>query len=264
MRLVKKNPSPVPLYFTVMTDIRDGILSGVWSHGSRLPGELDLARRLGVSVITVRQALADLAGDGLIRRERARGTFVTWSGPVKRPVNLEIDAANLVSINPEGTSFKVMRIEARAPTPELRRDFCLAKNEKIANVTRVRIAYGRPLAFVESRFPARLLEKIGREKLVRRPLASVLEELVGHPIARLKLVVSAKLANRQVAAHLEIPVGSPVLYVERNYFDKATLVLRTGGFYRSDLFGYEINVKRMARRADRADRSVGGSSDIGS
>ena len=60
MRLARSSPSPVPLYFKVMTDIRDDILSGEWHAGSQLPGELDLARRLGVSVITVRQALADL------------------------------------------------------------------------------------------------------------------------------------------------------------------------------------------------------------
>src|SRR3970040_1073622 len=148
MRLAKSSPSPVPLYFKVMTDIRDGILSGGWRAVAQLPGDLDLARSLGVSVITVRQALADLSSEGLVRRERARGTFVTWSGPVKQPINLEIDAANLVSINPEGTSFNVLRIDTVTPASVLRRDFDLDANEKLTRITRVRMAYGRPLAFV--------------------------------------------------------------------------------------------------------------------
>ncbi|MGH7855619.1 MAG: UTRA domain-containing protein [Candidatus Binatia bacterium] len=46
------------------------------------------------------------------------------------------------------------------------------------------------------------------------------------------LVVSAKLADRQVSTHLEIPTGSPVLLVERNYLHKKKLVLRTAGYYR--------------------------------
>ncbi len=247
MRLAKSSPSPVPLYFKVMTDIRDNILSGEWQAEARLPGELDLSRRLGVSVITVRQALADLAREGLIRRERARGTFVTWSGPVKQAINLEIDAANLVRINPEGTSFKVLRIETMTPTPELCREFGLGSQEKITKITRVRMAYGRPLAFVNSYVPACVLDKVPRARLLKQPLTNIIEDRLGSKVTGLKLVVSAKLADQQVSAHLEIPTGSPVLFVERNYVHKKRLILRTAGFYRSDLFGYEIKLKRSAK-----------------
>jgi GntR family transcriptional regulator len=247
MRLARNSFSPVPLYFKVMTEIRDGILSGEWQSGSQLPGELDLARRLGVSVITVRQALAQLTREHLVRRERARGTFVTWSGPVKQPINLEIDAANLVRINPEGTSFKVLRIEILTPSPELRRDFDLDSNEKITRIARVRMAYGRPLAFVNSYVPAGMLDKVPRDRLLKQPLTNIIEERRGIKVASLKLVVSAKLADRQVSAHLDIPTGSPVLFVERNYLHKKKLLIRTAGFYRSDLFGYEIKLKRSGR-----------------
>ncbi len=244
MRVAKRSSSPVPLYFKVMTEIRDNILSGTWSRGFQIPGELELARRLGVSVITVRDALARLAREGLVRREPAKGTFVTWSGPVKQPINLEIDAANLVSLNPEGTSFRVVRIYTTAPAPEMRREFNLRSDEKITRITRVRMAHGRPLAFVNSYVPAHALENVPRKSLLRQPLTSVIEDRLGIKIAGLKLVVSAKLADSEVSAHLEIPSGSPVLFVERNYLHKKKLLLRTAGFYRSDLFGYEIKLKR--------------------
>jgi len=244
MRLAKSSPSPVPLYFKVMTEFRDNILSGAWRAGSQLPGELDLSRRLGVSVITVRQALADLAHEGLVRRLRARGTFVTWSGPVKRPINLEIDAANLVSINPEGTSFKVLRVDTITPMAALRRDFGLRSDEKLTKITRVRMAYGRPLAFVTSYVPSCMFEKVPKDRLHKDPLTSIIEDRLRVKVAGLKLVVSAKLSDREVSSRLEIPAGSPVLFVERNYSHKKKLLLRTSGFYRSDLFGYEIKLKR--------------------
>jgi len=69
MRLAKRTASPVPLYFKVMMRLRDDILSGTWSYGHRLPGEIELARQLGVSVITVRQALAQLCQEKLWTRE---------------------------------------------------------------------------------------------------------------------------------------------------------------------------------------------------
>jgi GntR family transcriptional regulator len=244
MRLAKRPGSPVPLYFKVMTEIRDNILSGTWSWGFQLPGELDLARRLGVSVITVRQALGQLAQEGLVRRERAKGTFVSWSGPVNQAINLEIEAENLVTLNPEGTSFKLLGTENIEPGAELQRDFKLSAKEKVTRMTRIRMAQGRPLAYVYSYVPSQLAEKLSPKSLLKLPLSSAIESRLGIKITDVKHLVGAKLVDDEVSAHLEIPAGSPVLFVERNYLCKKELVLRTVGFYRSDLFRYELKLKR--------------------
>jgi GntR family transcriptional regulator len=247
MRLAKGSLSPVPLYFKVMTEIRDNIMSGTWSRGFQLPGELDLARRLGVSVITIRQALGRLSEEGLIRRERAKGTYVTWSGPVNQAINLEIETENLVTLNPEGTSFKLLGTETMEPNAELRRDFKLSTNEKITRMTRMRMARERPLAFVYSYVPVRLAEKLSARALLKLPLSSVIENTWNLKITDVRHLVGAKLADDEVSAHLEIPPGSPVLFVERNYLCKKALILRTVGFYRSDLFRYELKLKRGGR-----------------
>ncbi|MGH7817258.1 MAG: GntR family transcriptional regulator [Candidatus Binatia bacterium] len=244
MRLAKRIGSPVPLYFKVMTEIRDSILSGAWRQGSQLPGELDLAQRLGVSVITVRQALGHLTQEGLVRRERARGTFVSWSGPVNQAINLEFEAENLVTLNPEGTSFKLLRTETIEPPADLSRDFGLTSGEKLTRMTRVRMAHGQPLAYVYSYVPLRVTAKLPQKSLLKLPLSSVIESAWSVKITDVKHLVSAKLADDEVSRHLEIPTGSPVLFVERNYLCKKELVLRTVGFYRSDLFRYEIKLKR--------------------
>ena len=108
MRLAKRAVSPLPLYFKVMMEVRENILSGKWSSGSQIPGELGLAQRLGVSVITVRQALGQLAHQGYVRREKAKGTFVSWNRPLRQSVSLEVPSDDLATINPDGTSFKLL------------------------------------------------------------------------------------------------------------------------------------------------------------
>jgi GntR family transcriptional regulator len=247
MRLAKRSGSPVPLYFKVMTEIRDNILSGTWSRGFQLPGELDLARRLGVSVITVRRALGHLSEEGLVRRERAKGTFVSWSGPVNQAINLEIEAENLVTLNPEGTSFKLLRTETIEPPADLRRDFGLTNGEKITRMTRVRMAHGQPLAYVYSYVPTRVAAKLPQKSLLKLPLSSVIENVLRIRITDVKHLVGARLSDEEVSANLEIPPGSPVLSVERNYFYKKDLLLRTAGFYRSDLFRYELKLSHSGR-----------------
>jgi biotin operon repressor len=52
------------------------IISSAWKPGDLVPGDLELCAELGVSRTTVRQALAELAHDGWVVRQRGRGTFV--------------------------------------------------------------------------------------------------------------------------------------------------------------------------------------------
>lgn len=63
----------------VADGIRAGIADGAVSD--RLPTEENLAQRFGVNRHTVRRAIAALAGDGLVRAERGRGTFVNRPVP---------------------------------------------------------------------------------------------------------------------------------------------------------------------------------------
>jgi LacI family transcriptional regulator len=63
-------------YREVERSLRQGIASGVWKAGDRLPGEYDLAQRFSVSYLTVRQAVSHLVDDGTLLRVRGKGTFV--------------------------------------------------------------------------------------------------------------------------------------------------------------------------------------------
>jgi len=243
MRLAKRTASPVPLYFKVMMRLRDDILSGTWSHGHRLPGEIELARQLGVSVITVRQALAQLCQEKLLTREWRKGTFVSWRGPLKKSVQLEIETEVLAPVDAEGTSFKVLNLEDVEPTGELSRDFGLSAKDKVRKIERIRMAHRRPLAYVISYLPLRIAAQLQIKGMKIIPLSTVIEKSLGIKISNVKHVVEAKLSDDEVSAHLDIPPGSPVLYVERDHFYKKRLIMRTVGFYRSDLFRYELKLK---------------------
>jgi GntR family transcriptional regulator len=243
MRPAKRTASPVPLYFKVMMQIRDRILSGTWGCGHRLPGEIELARQLGVSVITIRQALAQLCQEKLLTREWRRGTFVSWKGPLKKSVQLEVETEDLAPVEAEGTSFKVLNLEDVEPANDLKRDFGLSADEKVRKIERIRMAHQRPLAYVISYVPSRMAAQVRIKGMKTIPLSTVLETSLGIKISDVKHVVEAKLSDEEVSAHLDIPPGSPVLYVERDHFYKKRLIMRTAGFYRSDLFRYELRLK---------------------
>lgn len=61
---------------TVAAALKDGLLSGEWRPGARLPGEASLAAAYGVARVTVRSALALLAKEGLIVTQHGVGSIV--------------------------------------------------------------------------------------------------------------------------------------------------------------------------------------------
>jgi GntR family transcriptional regulator len=244
MPLAKRPVSPFPLYYRVMMEIRENILSGKWQPGLQIPGELELGRRLGVSVITIRQALAKLAEEGYLRRERAKGTYVHWSGPLRQSINLEVEADDLVTLDRYGTSFKLIAIESIEPPSEIREKFQLTPQQKVTRITRLRLTYRQPLAYVSSYLPSQIAARISEKRLARQPLSNAIETTLRIRITAVKHVVAARLSDDEVSTQLGIAAGSPVLFVERDYRHKKDLVLKTIGYYRSDLFSYELKLKR--------------------
>ena len=68
--------SKLPIYHQLYEILRGNIVRGEWQPGDILPSETELIEQYQVSRITVRQALEALVNDGLIYRQRGRGTFV--------------------------------------------------------------------------------------------------------------------------------------------------------------------------------------------
>ena len=80
---------PTPLYHRLYTRLKQDILDGTLKHGSQLPTEHELSRVFSISRVTAIRALNELAADGLVTRQRAKGTHVTHKytpKPVKAPL----------------------------------------------------------------------------------------------------------------------------------------------------------------------------------
>lgn len=65
-------------YRQVADDIAGRIRSGEWPHDARLPSRDELAAEYGVAERTVRRALQELEGDGMVTVVPAKGAYVTW------------------------------------------------------------------------------------------------------------------------------------------------------------------------------------------
>ena len=80
-RLIRTNG---PLYRQLADILRAPIADGSFPVGASLPKEAEIADRFGISLITVRQALRELAADGLIRKRSAKPAVVAAQAPPMR------------------------------------------------------------------------------------------------------------------------------------------------------------------------------------
>lgn len=74
----------------VRATLAEGIASGRYAAGQMLPSEQTLCRQFNVSRITIRQALADLAHEGVLVKQPGRGTFITGNLRKTAPTGRDI------------------------------------------------------------------------------------------------------------------------------------------------------------------------------
>lgn len=77
---MRLSQNSTPLYRQIETSIRSAIDSGQLKEGDRIPSAVELAKKHGISKLTVVKAFQKLEKTGLVRSEVGRGTFVSLAG----------------------------------------------------------------------------------------------------------------------------------------------------------------------------------------
>ena len=206
-----------PLHVTIAEQLAAAIASGKLAPGMRLPPERQFAESLGVSRMTVRQALGDLERDGLLRRVvgRAGGTFVCEpeaGGPAATAASGGIAA----ELRHQGGATSVEPISAEVEPAGRRVSAALGlkRSEKVVVITRLRLAGGKPLAVERTSLSARRFSDI--EDM---DLSGSLYDLMGDGFGLRPVRASERLelveARPADARALGVRRDAPLLLVER-------------------------------------------------
>ena len=206
----------VPLHRQLFLVLHDEIGRGALAAGDALPTEQSLCDQFGVSRITVRRALADLAEAGLIDRRHGIGSFVTERASVRLPEATGTYMDELRQVEFE-TEVDVIEFGKRTlPRPVFQR---LAPRENGLFVLRLRRERrtGEPLMITEAWLPAELADTITHEALTALPLYRLLAN-AGVNLERLEHELTAEVAGPRTAALLDTAIGSPLIRVNRVAF----------------------------------------------
>jgi len=206
----------VPLHRQLFLVLHDEIVRGALDPGEALPSEQSMCDQFGVSRITVRRALADLADAGLIERKHGVGSFVLDHSSVRqRDVGGSyMDELRQVEFE---TEVEVLEFGVRAvPRPVAER---LGSDDRALHVLRLRRERrtGEPLMITEVWLPIDLDDVITEEVLSRAPLYRLLAE-AGVTLERMDHELTAEIAGPRNAQLMSTAIGAPLIRVTRVAF----------------------------------------------
>jgi GntR family transcriptional regulator len=194
-------------------------LIGKSPAGQRLPSEPNLAKQLGVSRATLREAMRSFETQGLIRRRQGSGTFVvgrmqTIDSGLEVLESLETIAGRL------GLEVSVsnLSIESITADDDLVRELNVPVETKLTRVRRVIRAENRPVAYLVDILPEDVMDA---KSLPSDFNGSVLDFLLGRgdTLTSSRANVSALGATADVAKPLEIQRDDVLLHFSSHLFD---------------------------------------------
>lgn len=185
--------------------------------GDRLPTEDDLIDEFGVSRITVRRALQNLASRNLIITKRGQGSFVA-APSFRQPLTALTGFVEDMNAHGLHSRAKVVTVEEIVAPPEVRTALELPLGAKVTHIERVRLAVGHPVSFDDTYLPVDLGRLVAQGDLENEQIFTLLEDRHGTPLIEAAYALQADTADTMVAEALQVAEGTAIFRIERTSF----------------------------------------------
>jgi GntR family transcriptional regulator len=206
--------SPIPLYHQLKEILRARIENGNWKAGDLLPNENLIAGEYGLSRGTVREAMEDLVREGLLNRQRGRGTFV--SAP-----KLEQGIMNLFSIHEytkqtgHTPGSQILEFIEEEPNNKLQNYLQLTEGKQVYKLVRIRTVDGEPMMYDRVYLPSKDFPGLKSKDLLSTSLYEILARDYNTVLGKAKQTFEPVLIDQYESTLLHVEKGAPALLIER-------------------------------------------------
>jgi len=216
--------------------------------GQRLTSEPELAKQMGVSRATLREAMRTFEAQGIIRRRQGSGTYVVGKVPV-----IESGLEVLESIDTMAQRMNLaisvgeLHIEQVDADDDDARHLDIPVGTRLTRIQRVISADGRPVAYLVDTLPADILKP---GDMPESFTGSVLDFMLtrGDKLTTSRAAISATNATAEVAKALEIQRGDVLLQFTSNiYIADGSVVDYTYSYFIPGYFNFHV-VRRIGNR----------------
>ncbi len=204
----------IPRHSQISQWLRNQIEKGVYGPDEKLPSENELAKKFGVSRVTIRRALQSLESESIIYRCQGLGSFVSderASHNLVRLTDFNEDMAN-AGLDPSSIVQKFETVEAPGWLAAL---LGVDEGSRVLQVDRLRLGDGEPVAFDSTWLPILYGQLLNESDLAESTIYSLLEKNYDIPVNKGCYRISAEIADSEIASALKLDGQSAVLLIDR-------------------------------------------------
>jgi DNA-binding GntR family transcriptional regulator len=239
-------------YKALAAEFREAILAGRLRPDEQLPPEVQLAAERGLSRQTVRHAFRELVSESLVYRVRGRGSFArpaTGASYLRSFGSVD----DLLSLSVDTVLEVVERFQVRTNPGAATRLQLPSDQLMVGTVRRLHddVVFCATTVFLPL--------ELGREIVATKELSTagrrssctvigLLEQTAGVSVAGAHQSVIAVAAPPKIAELIECEPGTPVLQIDRLYFDRSGRMLELAvTHFNSDRYSYRLDLRRSHR-----------------
>lgn len=237
--------SHIPYYIQLMDILREKVQQKAWAPGDQIPGEKDLCEHYQVSRTVVRQALRELEFEGVICRQKGKGTFIAppkiSEGLVQKLTGFYQDMVER-GLKPV---TKVLHQQVIPASEKIAGFLNIEPGEDVIDIARLRSVGEEPIQTVTTYIPYKICPSLAQVDLTNRSLYEYLQSECGIFIARGKRYIEAVLANESEAALLGVERGAPLLMLDSISFSENGMPIEYyHALHRGDRSRFEVELLR--------------------
>ena len=244
-------PDNRPLYDQAIEALNQFIEQGQYKPGDRLPAEGQLAKQLGISRPTLREAFGTLEAYGVIERRHGVGTFVAApaqgiiQGGLEQLVSLRSLAAN-AGIKEQREAWE---IDTVAATDDIAGKLSLTSGDPVLRIQMtVRAEDGRFFAYMDSHISETYVDIADLKAYQAGSLLDYLIERGEPRLSYTRTHLYSVAADETTATWLKISTGKPLLLLaETFYSETGEPIVATQNYFLTDRLNFYI-VRRVVRR----------------
>jgi GntR family transcriptional regulator len=237
--------SRVPRYLRVASVLRRRIRDAHWAVGCRIATLEQLEREFGVARVTVRQAIALLQREGLLKSFQGRGTFVTRAPANDRWLRLATDWESLIA--PIRDNVPEILYGGAAPPPRIEEGDGIAAPGYV-HIRSVQKRAGRPYAYARVHIAEHVHAKAAK-LFSRRVALAVLSEMRDLEISRAHQTLAIEAADMETARNLGMALNAPTAEARCVVTDAGGVVIYVGEItYPGDCVRLNIELIGQRRR----------------
>ena len=238
--------NPIPKYLQISAWLRESIQMGRYKIGEKLPSEIDLSQMCQVNRNTLRQAISELAAQGILRKEKGMGTFVSASEPVALKHKLNRISSFGQELQQAGVKENTRLLEkgCEKPPRHVAESMGIDVESQVIAIRRLRTGDDTPLIYEETYLPVDLFDGILDMDLTGS-LYRIFTDSFNTVLARCEQRIRAVNLNREIAALLGLKDNPAALYMESvTYNDRNVPVEVLCCYFRGDKYTFEVELGR--------------------